>query len=52
MGHNHHNHNHNHNHHGSDGKNILSAFFLNAGFSVVELIGGYLTSSVAIHLVF
>ena len=40
---------HDHNHHGSDGKNILSAFFLNAGFSVVELIGGYLTNSVAIY---
>ena len=35
--------------HGSEGKNILTAFYLNAGFSVVELIGGYLTNSVAIY---
>ena len=39
-------HNHSHNH-GS--KNILVAFFLNATFAVVELIGGYLTNSVAIY---
>lgn len=39
-------HNHNH-HHGS--KNILLAFFLNATFAVIELIGGYLTNSVAIY---
>ncbi len=39
-------HNHSH-HHGS--KNILVAFFLNAGFAVIELIGGYLTNSVAIY---
>lgn len=32
--------------HGS--KNILVAFYLNATFAVVELIGGYLTNSVAI----
>jgi cobalt-zinc-cadmium efflux system protein len=37
---------HNHNH-GS--KNILLAFFLNASFAVIELIGGYLTNSVAIY---
>lgn len=30
-------------------KNILVAFFLNAGFAVIELIGGYLTNSVAIY---
>lgn len=30
-------------------KNILLAFFLNAGFSVFEFIGGYLTNSVAIY---
>lgn len=40
-------HNHYHHHHGS--KNILVAFFLNAGFAVIELIGGYLTNSVAIY---
>ncbi len=32
-------HEHSHNH-GS--KNILLAFFLNASFSIIELIGGYL----------
>ena len=37
---------HNHNH-GS--KNILVAFFLNATFTIIELIGGYLTNSVAIY---
>ncbi len=42
-----HDHSHHHHHHGS--KNILVAFFLNAGFSVIELIGGYLTNSVAIY---
>ena len=40
-------HNHSHHHHGSE--NILVAFFLNAGFAVIELIGGYLTNSVAIY---
>ena len=42
-----HDHSHHHHHHGS--KNILVAFFLNAGFAVIELIGGYLTNSVAIY---
>ena len=36
---------HNHNH-GS--KNILMAFFLNAIFAIIELVGGYYTNSVAI----
>lgn len=40
-------HHHHHQHQGS--KNILIAFFLNAGFAVIELIGGYLTNSVAIY---
>lgn len=31
------------------GNNILVAFFLNAGFAVVEFIGGYLTNSMAIY---
>lgn len=39
---------HNHSHHSSS-KNILVAFGLNAVFSVIELIGGYLTNSVAIY---
>ncbi len=37
-----------HSHHQSS-KNILVAFALNATFSVIELIGGYLTNSVAIY---
>lgn len=47
MGHGHHHHHHHH-HHDSD-KNILIAFFLNAIFSVIELVGGYYTNSVAIY---
>jgi cobalt-zinc-cadmium efflux system protein len=38
-----------HHHHHEESKNILLAFFLNAGFCVVEFIGGYLTNSVAIY---
>lgn len=41
MGHSHHHHNH------SEG-NIKVAFFLNLGFSIIELIGGLWTNSVAI----
>lgn len=42
-----HSHTHDHNHtHGT--KNIAMAFFLNLGFAVVELIGGFLTNSVAV----
>lgn len=40
-------HDHHHPHRQSD-KNILIAFFLNLAFSVIELIGGTLTGSVAI----
>jgi len=43
-----HSHSHGHHHHHGS-KNILLAFFLNAGFAVIELIGGYLTNSVAIY---
>jgi len=41
---------HNHSHSGSDGnrKNILIAFFLNASFAIIELIGGFYTNSIAI----
>jgi cobalt-zinc-cadmium efflux system protein len=35
-------------HHHHSGKNILIAFFLNASFAVIELIGGYYTNSVSI----
>ena len=38
--------NHSHNH-GS--KNILVAFILNATFAAIELVGGYLTNSIAIY---
>ncbi len=41
-------HDHSHHHH-QDSKNILVAFALNATFSIIELIGGYLTNSVAIY---
>ena len=37
-----------HHHHHQKGSNILVAFFLNAGFAIIELFGGYLTNSVAI----
>lgn len=40
-------HNHTHNH-SNAGKNISTAFFLNAVFVVIELIGGTLTNSIAI----
>jgi len=42
MGHGHH-----HHHHSTEG-NLLFAFALNAGFSIIEFIGGYLTNSVAV----
>lgn len=45
-GHHHHGHHH---HHNDNQKNILLAFFLNFGFSIVEFVGGYLTNSVAIY---
>ena len=44
-----HNHSHSHHHdHHSDVKNIKVAFFLNFGFAIIEIIGGFLTNSVAI----
>jgi cobalt-zinc-cadmium efflux system protein len=47
MAHNHgHHHGHNHSH-GGDG-NIGLAFFLNLAFTIIELIGGILTNSIAI----
>ncbi len=43
-----HNHHHGHNHsHGSDG-NIGIAFFLNLSFTILELVGGIFTNSIAI----
>lgn len=41
-----HGHNHSHGHHGSS--NIKVAFFLNLSFSIIEVVGGFLTNSVAI----
>lgn len=49
-----HSHQHNHSHHGhhhhdhTDVKNIKAAFFLNLVFTIIEIIGGFLTNSVAI----
>ncbi len=40
---------HEHSHSPKGSKNILAAFYLNATFSILELIGGYLTNSVAIY---
>ena len=40
-------HNHHH-HHSNSGKNIASAFFLNATFVIIEVVGGILTNSIAI----
>lgn len=54
MAHSHH-HNHDHHHHGghhhhdhSDVKNIKAAFFLNLVFTIIEIVGGFMTNSVAI----
>lgn len=47
--HEHHSHDHSHAHsHGEDGKNLAVAFWLNFGFTLVEIVGGVLTNSVAI----
>jgi cobalt-zinc-cadmium efflux system protein len=46
MSHDHHNHSHDH-HHG-DVKNIQTAFFLNLFFTLIEIVGGFFTNSVAI----
>lgn len=49
MAHTHsHTHDHGHHHDHSDVKNIKTAFFLNLGFTIFEIIGGFLTNSVAI----
>ncbi len=45
MGHHHHGHDHHH-HHGES--NIATAFFLNLSFTLIEIIGGLLTNSIAI----
>lgn len=43
-----HSHNHGHIHGHEDVKNIRTAFFLNLSFTIIELVGGFLTNSVAI----
>ncbi len=43
----HHNQDHSHHHHQGTG-NIKVAFFLNLGFTIIEIVGGILTNSVAI----
>ena len=43
-----HGHAHHHHHHHGDSTNLRTAFFLNLGFTVIEIIGAYLTNSVAI----
>lgn len=45
--HGHHHHHHPHHHHNAEG-NILFAFLLNLSFSIIELVGGIITGSVAI----
>lgn len=44
MSHDHHNHTHQH----SDVKNIKVAFFLNFAFTILEIVGGFFTNSIAI----
>ena len=39
---------HNHDHHHSSGQNLKIAFFLNLGFTIFELIGGFYVNSVSI----
>jgi cobalt-zinc-cadmium efflux system protein len=41
-------HDHHHHHHFSGSNALTFAFFLNLGFSIIELVGGILTNSTAI----
>jgi len=41
-------HQHHHHHDHSDVKNIKVAFFLNLGFTILEIVGGFFTNSIAI----
>ena len=41
-------HNHSHHNHQNDGSNIGTAFFLNFVFTIIEIIGGFWTGSIAI----
>ncbi len=40
--------NHDHHHHSDSSENLKVAFFLNIGFTVLEIIGGFWTNSIAI----
>ncbi|MFN3402842.1 MAG: cation diffusion facilitator family transporter [Cytophagaceae bacterium] len=48
--HHHHHHHHSHHHHHEHGneKNLKVAFFINFAFTIIELIGGFYTNSMAI----
>lgn len=53
MSHGHHDHHHHHHHlgqscKGASLKNIRLAFFLNLGFTIIEIVGGIMTQSVAV----
>lgn len=48
MEHHHHHHNHDHAHHYSSTSELRTAFFLNLGFTIIEIFGGFWTNSVAI----
>lgn len=48
MPHDHSSHSHSHDHHHASGKNIKVAFFLNFGFTILEIIGGFYVNSVSI----
>src|SRR4051812_12559885 len=39
---------HSHSHHHASGKNIKVAFFLNLGFTILEIIGGFYVNSISI----
>ena len=41
-------HDHSHHHHHASGKNLKIAFFLNLGFTILEIIGGFYVNSVSI----
>lgn len=43
-----HSHSHSHNHHHHSSGNIVMAFWLNFVFSIIEIVGGLFTNSVAI----
>ena len=43
-----HSHNHSHHHHHDSGENLKTAFFLNLGFTILEIIGGFYVNSVSI----